>query len=188
MISTLHRPTTEPFGSLRNFDLHSGIVNIVDKGPYSFRIIPLSDAALALVIAYTRFLDSFSTQFRNIYSDISNPINLMLQGEIPLFQMLNSGTASFRPFKPNFLNKYQSSEVIKNNFARHYIPSFLAQGGASRDEIKIFLGHISGATKSVRFTSLDCNLLRAVVAQVETHIHLPTSDGGLDIKIPEQLK
>jgi hypothetical protein len=102
--------------------------------------------------------------------------------------MLSSELRRFRPFEPNFLEKYQSTEVIKNNFARHYIPSFLVKKGASRDEVKTFLGHISSATRSVCFTSLDINLLRTIVAQVETHINLSVSDGGLGIQIPEQLK
>ena len=188
MLSTLHRPSTEPFGTLKHFDLHSGLVNIVDKGPNSFRVIPLNNAALALVISYISFLRFFSSQFRHIYPDISNNVNLILGKDAPLFQVLSFKLRRFRPFEPNFLEKYQSTEVIKNNFARHYISSFLVKEGASRDEVKTFLGHISSATRSVHFTSLDINLLRTIVAQVEIHINLSVSDGGLGIQIPEQLK
>lgn len=49
MLNTLHRESVEPFGPLKNFDLHTGLVEIIDKGVDSRRKIPLSFQAIASV-------------------------------------------------------------------------------------------------------------------------------------------
>lgn len=186
-LCTLYRPRKSPFGTLKYFDLHAGIVSILDKGAVSFRQIPLCESALSLIVSYISFLKDFAKKFENRYPKVSTSISSTLEGDSPLFQKLCIRSKSFKPLKTNFMHKYTSNIWLKNNYERHYMPTFLVKEGYSRNDVKILLGHTSASTRSQRFNSNDYNLLHSLVDKIERHILSPIDEGGLGIQIPRYL-
>jgi hypothetical protein len=186
-LCTLYRPRYSPFGTLKYFDLHAGIVSILDKGAVSFRQIPLCKSALTLIVRYISFLKDFAKKFENRYPKVSTSIGFALNGDSPIFQKLCIRSKSFKPLKADFMHKYTSSMWLKNNYERHYMSTFLVKEGHSRNDVKILLGHKSASNRSERFNSSDYNLLHSVVDKIERHILSPIDEGDLGIQIPSYL-
>jgi hypothetical protein len=186
-LCTLHRPRLSPFGTIKNFDLHSGVVSILDKGVDSFRQTPLCDTALVLVINYRDYLTSFEQKYKHVNPKLSADIASILAGDEPLFQKLNFRTKRLVEFKADFMGKYTDNLKLKNNYERHYVTSVLVKKGYSRNDLKLLLDHTSPSTRGTRFNSSDYNLLHSLVNEIENHINTPTLEGGLGIKIPRYL-
>lgn len=186
-LCTLYRPRYSPFGTIKYFDLHAGLVNILDKGAISFRQIPLCESALRLIISYIAFLKDFAKKFENRYPEVSIGICSTLKGDSPLFQKLCIRSKSFETLKANYMHKYTSNMWLKNNYERHYMSTFLVNEGYSRNDVKMLLGHTSPSTRSERFSSNDYNLLHSLVDKIERHILSPVNAGGLGIQIQRYL-
>lgn len=186
-LCTLHRPKFSPFGKIQNFDLHAGVISILDKGTDSYREVPLSDIPLKLVNDYISFLTFFARKYRYVFPCLSADVKSILNGETPLFQRLNYRVKRLAKLKPNFMKKYTENLGLKNNYERHYVTSFLVKRGYSRNKLKLLLGHASPSTRSARFNSCDYNLLHSLVNEIECHMNLPTKESGLGIKIPNYL-
>ncbi|MGS2719328.1 hypothetical protein [Paraglaciecola aestuariivivens] len=186
-LCTLHRPTYTPFGSIDSFALDAGTVCILDKGASSFRVLPLSSVARHLVASYIEYLSEFRGLVGRDNPSLKIEIDSILHGKSALFSSVSVKQKRLLKFNYTFTKQTNSASQVKNNFARHYIPTILYNGGFSRDDIKMLLGHTSAYSKLHEFSSSPSNTVQKMTDFIDRHLLLPSESGGLGIRVPREL-
>jgi len=138
-VATLHRPIKRPFGTINDFYGDFSHVEIEDKGPESFRVVPLCKFARNSIREYCKVLEAAKVRFRfqqpNEYACICE----MLEGKSALFRRLTTNS-----FLADFSASTEDAEdpfLLRSNWHRHTISSELIRRGIDRDLLSAFMGH-----------------------------------------------
>lgn len=185
MLSTLHRPTHNPFKTLINFNLKLGSVCILDKGYDSSRTIPLSKRSIELIKSYLEYRAKLCVSLRFIHPSLADQIQQGCNSKSDLFRLINIKKRKLSDYIPKEVHdKSENGKRLKTNYHRHYIITFLEGIGISRDIGAIYMGHASPSTKDNPFSSVNFNLLHEIAELIDTHISANVNSGGLEINIP----
>lgn len=138
-LATLHRPTKRPFGTINDFYRDFSHVQIEDKGPESFRVVPLCKFARNSIREYCKVLEAAKVRFRFQQSNEYACICEMLAGKSALFRRLttNSFLADFSASTEDIEDPF----LLRSNWHRHTISSELIRRGIDRDLLSAFMGH-----------------------------------------------
>lgn len=141
-LATGHRPVTEPFEYLRDFDLEAGFVWICDKvvrTNHSSRVVPLCETALEQMLRYLDHLKNLEKKLMPSNNALAHFIGDVLASCQPLFFLFtNTGPQSLSPQVLKHKDRFISP--LPQNWQRHQLRSALT-GNTWDESINAFMGH-----------------------------------------------
>lgn len=154
LLCTGHRPTKDPFSSIKHFHLDKGVLLICDKATdqeRAWRLVALPPMAVSQMRVYLDYLPKLAAhlQGEDHSSDLPQRIVRMVSGEadiLPLFFFLsNRGRLKQISVSKSKLAKHWSLFwPLPVYFLRHIMATMLLRHTNRADYVQIQLGHMKG--------------------------------------------
>jgi hypothetical protein len=173
-LATLHRPISNVFRTLDQFNLRNNNVEIVDKGEESRRLVPLCKVATDALCNYLAYLEKLKDVARFEARNFTSEIDKSLEGKACLFRAWShSGlTDDYRSLRGLGISEL----FTKSNWHRHFISTALVSKDYDRYLINTFSGHrLDSQTaygKSKSFTYDDLLKVSTAIESIITKLDL----------------
>lgn len=169
-MSTGHRPSRSPFGTLQNFDLIREVVWIQDKQARegANRLLPIGKISSQHLKNYLSFLEKVKDVVKYSYPAEAESIGQSLSSQADLFKLKGNTGMTF--FSATTQREYcTTTHKFAKNWHRHWLRQLLAkQPNINPSATDAFMGHENLLDESFSiFSSLDVTELRKISEAIE---------------------